>query len=410
MTIAKTIPSSNGTPQPSSQQYSTAWILLLALLTSLGPLSIDMYLPALPVMANAFGVPTQMVANSLPAYFLGLALGQLIYGPLSDRIGRKPPLYFGLALFSVASVLCVFAQNEWSLIAARILQALGGCVGVVIARAAIRDRLDLQTSAQAFSSMMIVMTIAPIIAPTLGAWVLQWMNWQAIFAVLACVGMICLICVHFFFQETLAKQHRLNLNFQQVLTLYGSILKDSNFRMPMLAGCLTGGALFCYISGSSAVMMDQYGLSETAFAYLFGANAVGIMLFSTINKKISGKLGVLQRLKLGSTIQVTGALLLVIAGSLPQADLIWVMLGLFLAVSGIGFTGPNAMALAMAGQGARAGTASAVMGSVQFFCGLIGGVLLNFMLWSALLNMALLMLLFIGAGMLATFKIKPDLD
>ena len=410
MTIAKTIPSSNGTPQPSSQQYSTAWILLLALLTSLGPLSIDMYLPALPVMANAFGVPTQMVANSLPAYFLGLALGQLIYGPLSDRIGRKPPLYFGLALFSVASVLCVFAQNEWSLIAARILQALGGCVGVVIARAAIRDRLDLQTSAQAFSSMMIVMTIAPIIAPTLGAWVLQWMNWQAIFAVLACVGMICLICVHFFFQETLAKQHRLKLNFQQVLTLYSSILKDSNFRMPMLAGCLTGGALFCYISGSSAVMMDQYGLSETAFAYLFGANAVGIMLFSTINKKISGKLGVLQRLKLGSTIQVTGALLLVIAGSLPQADLTWVMLGLFLAVSGIGFTGPNAMALAMAGQGARAGTASAVMGSVQFFCGLIGGVLLNFMLWSALLNMALLMLLFIGAGMLATFKIKPDLD
>ncbi|WP_168417849.1 MULTISPECIES: multidrug effflux MFS transporter [Acinetobacter] len=410
MTIAKTIPSSNGTPQPSSQQYSTAWILLLALLTSLGPLSIDMYLPALPVMANAFGVPTQMVANSLPAYFLGLALGQLIYGPLSDRIGRKPPLYFGLALFSVASVLCVFAQNEWSLIASRILQALGGCVGVVIARAAIRDRLDLQTSAQAFSSMMIVMTIAPIIAPTLGAWVLQWMNWQAIFAVLACVGMVCLICVHFFFQETLAKQHRLNLNFQQVLTLYGSILKDSNFRMPMLAGCLTGGALFCYISGSSAVMMDQYGLSETAFAYLFGANAVGIMLFSTINKKIIGKLGVLQRLKLGSTIQLTGALLLVIAGSLPQADLIWVMLGLFLAVSGIGFTGPNAMALAMAGQGARAGTASAVMGSVQFFCGLIGGVLLNFMFWSALLNMALLMLLFIGAGMLATFKIKPDLD
>ena len=410
MTIAKTIPSSNGTPQPSSQQYSTAWILLLALLTSLGPLSIDMYLPALPVMANAFGVPTQMVANSLPAYFLGLALGQLIYGPLSDRIGRKPPLYFGLALFSVASVLCVFAQNEWSLIAARILQALGGCVGVVIARAAIRDRLDLQTSAQAFSSMMIVMTIAPIIAPTLGAWVLQWMNWQAIFAVLACVGVVCLICVHFFFQETLAKQHRLKLNFQQVLTLYSSILKDSNFRMPMLAGCLTGGALFCYISGSSAVMMDQYGLSETAFAYLFGANAVGIMLFSTINKKISGKLGVLQRLKLGSTIQVTGALLLVITGCLPQANLTWVMLGLFLAVSGIGFTGPNAMALAMAGQGARAGTASAVMGSAQFFCGLIGGVLLNFMLWSALLNMALLMLLFIGAGMLATFKIKPDLD
>ena len=176
MSISKILPSSNSTPptapEPNMQQYSTAWILLLALLTSLGPLSIDMYLPALPVMASEFGVSTQMVANSLPAYFLGLALGQLIYGPLSDRIGRKPPLYIGLVLFSLASMLCVFAHNEWGLIAARILQALGGCVGVVIARAAIRDRLDLQTSAQAFSSMMIVMTIAPIIEPTLGAWVL----------------------------------------------------------------------------------------------------------------------------------------------------------------------------------------------------------------------------------------------
>ena len=158
--------------QQSTQQYSTAWIMLLALLTSLGPLSIDMYLPALPQMASDFGVSTQMVANTLPAYFLGLALGQLIYGPLSDRIGRKKPLYFGLLLYIVASMLCVFATNEWSLIAARILQAIGGCVGVVIARAAIRDRLDMQASAQAFASMMIVMGIAPIIAPSLGAMVL----------------------------------------------------------------------------------------------------------------------------------------------------------------------------------------------------------------------------------------------
>ena len=126
--------------QQSTQHYSTAWIMLLALLTSLGPLSIDMYLPALPQMAQDFGVSTQMVANTLPAYFLGLALGQLLYGPLSDRIGRKTPLYFGLSLYIVASALCIFASNEWSLIAARILQAVGGCVGVVIARAAIRDR------------------------------------------------------------------------------------------------------------------------------------------------------------------------------------------------------------------------------------------------------------------------------
>ena len=197
-------------------QYSSAWIMLLALLTSLGPLSIDMYLPALPQMAQDFGVSTQRIANTLPAYFLGLAAGQLIYGPVSDRIGRKAPLYFGLCLYIAASLICLFAQSEWSLIAARILQALGGCVGVVIARAAIRDRLDLQASAQAFSSMMIVMGIAPIIAPALGSLVLKFFSWHAVFACLSLMGVVCLLCVHFFFKETLPASRRLNLNFNQV--------------------------------------------------------------------------------------------------------------------------------------------------------------------------------------------------
>ena len=159
----------NAAQSPVKKTYSTSWIMLLALLTALGPLSIDMYLPALPQMAKDFGVSTQMVANTLPAYFLGLAIGQLIYGPLSDRIGRKKPLYFGLSLYVVASLLCVLASNEWALIAARVLQALGGCVGVVIARAAIRDRLDMNASAQAFASMMIVMGVAPIFGTNFGS-------------------------------------------------------------------------------------------------------------------------------------------------------------------------------------------------------------------------------------------------
>lgn len=181
--------------------YAMSWIILLASLTALGPLSIDMYLSALPEMAADFGVSTQMVSNSLPAYFLGLAVGQLLYGPISDRIGRKPPLYFGLCLYILASLLCMFAQNEWSLIAARVLQALGGCVGVVVARATIRDRLDMQAAAQAFASMMIVTTIAPIIAPSLGAWVLMFFEWNIIFLVLMGCGLFSLICVHFSFRK-----------------------------------------------------------------------------------------------------------------------------------------------------------------------------------------------------------------
>ena len=394
--------------EQSKAQYSSAWIMLLALLTSLGPLSIDMYLPALPQMAQDFNVSTQMISNTLPAYFLGLAVGQLIYGPVSDRIGRKIPLYFGLSLYIVASLICLFAQDEWSLIAARILQALGGCVGVVIARAAIRDRLDIQTSAQAFSSMMIVMGIAPIIAPMLGSWILHFFSWHDVFACLSFMGVICLLCVHFFFKETLPVSRRLNLNFNQVLQLYMAILKDGSFRAPMIIGCFSGGLLFCYISSSAAVLMDSYGLSQQQFAYAFGANAFGIMVFSTINKHLVTKTQVIQRLRLGAYIQLFGVFVLLMAALFESTPLVWVMLGMFLTVSGIGFTGPNAMALAMSKQGARAGTASALMGSLQFACGLIGGLILNFMLWSALLNMAGVMLIFVVIVLFALSQIQHE--
>lgn len=392
--------------EQSKAHYSSAWIMLLALLTSLGPLSIDMYLPALPQMADDFGVSTQMIANTLPAYFLGLAVGQLIYGPVSDRIGRKIPLYFGLSLYIAASLICLFAQNEWSLIAARILQALGGCVGVVIARAAIRDRLDMQASAQAFSSMMIVMGIAPIIAPAMGSLILKFFSWHAVFAALSFMGVVCLFCVHFFFKESLPVSRRLNLSFQQVLLLYAAIFKDASFRLPMIIGCFSGGLLFCYISSSASVLMDSYGLTQQQFAYAFGANAFGIMMFSTFNKHLAAKTAVLMRLKLGAYIQLFGVAVLLIGGLLPQAPLASVMLGMFLTVSGIGFTGPNAMALAMSEQGARAGTASAVMGSMQFACGLLGGLILNFMLWSPLLNMAAVMMIFIAVALCAVYKFQ----
>ncbi|CAB1216148.1 multidrug effflux MFS transporter [Acinetobacter bouvetii] len=394
----------------STRQYSTAWIMLLALLTSLGPLSIDMYLPALPQMAQDFGVSTQMVANTLPAYFLGLALGQLIYGPLSDQIGRKIPLYFGLSLYVVASLLCIFATDEWSLIAARILQAVGGCVGVVIARAAIRDRLDIQASAQAFASMMIVMGIAPIIAPSLGALVLQFFSWQAVFVFLTLMGLICLVCVHFFFKESLPPERRLSLNVAQIIRLYGRIFKDPSFKWPMLAGCFSGGILFCYISSSAAVLMDDYALSQQQFAYAFGLNAFGIMLLSTLNKKLGHQFSVLSRLKIGGIVQLFGASILLGAGLFGHSPLWVVLIGMFWAVAGIGFTGPNAMALAMSEQGAQAGTASAIMGSMQFACGLLGGVILNFLVWGSLLNMGILMLIFVGITLLSILQLSRQLE
>lgn len=391
----------------TSTGYSKSWILLLALLTSLGPLSIDMYLPALPEMAMDLGVSTQMISNTLPAYFLGLALGQLIYGPVSDRIGRKKPLYFGLSLYVIASLMCYFAQDEWSLIAARILQALGGCVGVVIARATIRDRLDVQSSAQAFSSMMIVMGVAPILAPTIGAWILKFFSWHAVFGFLALMGCICLFCVHFFFKESLPNNRRLELSFKQVLQLYATIYQDKRFLYPMLIGCFSGGILFCYISASAGILMVDFAMSQQHFAYAFGFNAFGIMLLSTLNNILGSKTTVYARLKLGLGIQGFGVLVLLLSAVFVHS-LPWVMLGMFCAVSGIGLTGPNAMALAMSHQGARAGTASAIMGSMQFACGLLGGVILNFLIWSAQLNMAILMLGFVAVAFMAYRWMRID--
>lgn len=392
----------------TSTGYSSSWIMLLALLTALGPLSIDMYLPALPQMANDFGTTTQQVANTLPAYFFGLAVGQLVYGPISDRIGRKKPLYFGLILYSLASLLCVLAESEWSLILARVLQALGGCVGVVMARAAIRDRLDLSQSAHAFASMMIVMGLAPILAPTIGAWILAFFSWHAVFVVLAMMGLVCLGCVHFFFKETLPADRRLKLNFSQVARLYMTILLDRSFRLPMLAGCFSGAVLFSYISSASSILMDGYHLSQQQFAYAFGINAFGIMLLSFINKRLAGHLGVLQRLCVGVLIQLLGAVILFAVGLQWLHSFVGVMVGMFMAVAGIGFTGPNATALAMSQQGARAGTASAIMGSLQFGCGLLGGVLLNILSWNAVLNVAVIMLIFLAIGGIAISALIRD--
>lgn len=377
------------------KEYTTRWILLLAILTAIAPLSTDMYLPALPEMAKDFGVNTLMMANSLPAYFLGIAVGQLIYGPISDRIGRKKPLVFGLSLHIVASILCIYVDNVWSLFFVRVLQALGSCVGLVLARAAIRDVMDTNSAAKAFASMMIVMGIAPILAPTFGAWLLIFFSWQSIFIALFALGIVSLIWVLFGFKETLAEHRRLQLSFKEVGQLYSTILKDRSYLFPMLAGCFSFGVLFCYINAASAVLMDGFHLNQQQFAYAFGFNALGTMILSAMNHKLAERFNVIQRLQLGGIIQLIGAIFLIIVGLFLEFGLILTMLGLFMAVAGIGLTAPNSTALAMSQQGRQAGSASALMGGLQFILGLSSGLILNFLFWSPVMNMAISMLIFV---------------
>lgn len=381
--------------ETKSKPYQSSWILLLALLTAIAPLSTDMYLPALPEMAKDYGVSTILISNSLPAYFLGLALGQLIYGPVSDRIGRKLPLIFGLCLHVIASFLCIYVSDLQDLLLVRVLQALGSCVGLVLARAAIRDVLETNQAAKAFAIMMIVMGVAPVLAPSLGAGLLAFFHWKSIFIALALLGIFALVWVILQFKETLPASRRLKLSFKDAGRLYGKILKDGSFLYPMLAGCFSFGVLFCYINAASAVLMDGYHLSQKEFAFLFGLNAVGTIILSAMNHKLEKTYSVVQRLKIGGWVQAAGGIILLFAVYISSFGLYIVMAGLFLAVAGIGLTAPNSTALAMSKQGRNAGTASALMGSLQFAFGMVSGILLVLLPFNPILNLAWAMLLFV---------------
>lgn len=390
------------TPRP----YSMRWIMILGLLTALGPLSIDMYLPALPAMAKDLSVETAQVANSLPAYFLGLALGQLIYGPVSDRIWRKLPLYFGLSLFALASLACVLASSIEVLLIARFFQALGGCVGVVMARAAIRDRLSMAESAQAYSMLMLVMGAAPILAPMLGSALLLWTGWHGIFTVLFLCGIACLLLIHFYFAETLPVELRRKLGVAQIFGTYAALLKDHRFRTPALAGGLLGAAMFAYISASSALFIEHFGVSAQHFAWIFGFNALGLIVLSQLNARLVKRLGVLRLLHIGASMQSFGAIFLLCLALSGHSSLATSMFGLFFVVSGVGLTGANATAIALAEQGTRAGMASALLGALQFGFGLLAGLALYVLPYALTLSMSIVMVVLIGAGLTAVYVLR----
>jgi len=371
------------------QSYRFAWIAMLGALTALGPLSIDMYLSALPSIAQEFGITTIDVATTLPAYFCGLALGQLIYGPISDRFGRKPPLYFGLVLFCIASIGCMFATRLDLLLVARVTQALGGCVGMVIVRATIRDSLSPTQSAKAFSSMVLIMGIAPILAPLLGGWLLTHLGWHSIFAVLAIFSVACLIMIHFGFSETLKIENRRPLALKNVFMTYGLLLKDSSFRTPALAGAFSYASMFAYIGAASAILMDRFGVSAQHFGVYFGINALGVIGMSQVNGRLVGRFHLLQLLKAGSLLQVISAIWILFLALTGQDTLIRVMVGLFGVVAGVGLTGANSNALALAQQGNRAGSASALQGSIQFTLSLCSGLVVHSLMFDVLTNLAI---------------------
>jgi len=351
--------------------------LILGALSAFGSLSIDMYLPSFQAISRDLAASEAQVQLTLAVFFGGLGLGQAFYGPISDRYGRMRPLCFGLSLYVLASAGCALAHSVEALVAWRLVQSVGGCAGVVIARAVVRDRFDERESARVFSLLMLVMGLPPVLAPLVGGQILVLFGWRAVFWALAAYALACLGAVLLVLRESLPRERRSRGGVREALHVYARLLRDRGFMRYNLSNALGISGMFAYIFGSPFVFMQIHGVRPERYGWLFGLNALGLITASQLNhvllRRFAGA-GILSR-ALAVTAVAGVALLAAVstgAGGLPG-----LLLPLFVYVSSLGFVLPNVIAAALARQGRNAGSASAVLGGVQFGAGAVVGMLLG---------------------------------
>lgn len=340
-------------------------VLILGALSAFGPLAIDFYLPAFPAMAQAFATDEKHVQATLAAYFLGLSIGQLAYGPVADRFGRRLPLMFGVTLFTLASLACAYAPNLDTLVLARFVQALGGCAGMVLSRAIVSDKCDPVASAKVFSQLMLVMGLAPILAPMLGGVLVNLAGWQSIFLALSLFSAGCLLAVSLGLPESLP-EHIPRQPLSGALRQYLRLLADRAFLGHALTGGIAIAGMFAYIAGSPFVFIKLYGVPAEHYGWLFGTNAAGFILVAQVNARLLARRGPAILLARAVWLYLVAGLVLLGVAALRPAQLWPLLIPLFICIASLGCIIPNASACAMSGQGARAGSASALMGCVQF--------------------------------------------
>jgi DHA1 family bicyclomycin/chloramphenicol resistance-like MFS transporter len=346
------------------------WVLLLGALTSFGPLSLDLYLPAFPVIERDFHTSASRVQLTLTACLVGLALGQLVAGPLSDRFGRRRPLLLGIAAYAIASLLCALAPDINTLTAARLLQGLAGSAGIVIARAVARDLHSGAALARLFALLMLVLGLTPILGPTVGAQVLKLTSWHGIFVVLAGIGVALLVAVFLLLPETLPAERRHAGGIGSTVRTFGRLLKDRAFVGYALTAGFVLGAMFGYIAGSSFVLQETYGMSAQEFSFVFGGNAVGLIAMSQVSARLVQTVRPQTLLRVAVGISATGGTALLIS-VLAGAGLPAVLASLFLLVLSVGLASPNATALALADHPDVAGSAAALLGLGQYAIGCV---------------------------------------
>jgi MFS transporter, DHA1 family, multidrug resistance protein len=339
--------------------------LLLAMLTALGPLSMDMYLPSLPDIARALDAPIAHTQLTISSYLVGFALGQMIYGPLSDRYGRRPVLLTAITLYLASTLACAAAQSADLLIAARLLQGVSGSGAIVLTRAIVRDVHSGVQAARELSLMGSISAIAPIIGPMIGGILQTGFGWRANFICMSAAGLIALLLAAWLLPETLRRRDRAgSLSFFTMVRSYGAVARHRGFLMYLGIITTTYAGLFAWVSGASVVLQGVYGLSAVAFGFTFALGAAGYMLGAMLATRLVLRLGLDRTIGVGVLVITAGGLSLALAVATGVPGL-WLVAAMALYLAGVGLAMPQAMAGALTPFPDRAGTAASLMGLVQ---------------------------------------------
>jgi MFS transporter, DHA1 family, multidrug resistance protein len=352
-------------------------ILVLGALAALGPFTIDMYLPGFPAIAADLDTSIARVGLSLTSYFIGISVGQLFYGPLVDRYGRKRPLLIGLLIYIAAAIGCALSPTVDWLIVQRLLLALGGCAGIVASRAMVRDLFPTNETARVFSTLILIMGVAPIIAPTVGGYVTAHFGWRIIFYVLVVIAALLLALVYRFLPESRLPDSSVSLRPRRVIQEYRQVLREPEFVAYAFAGSIAFAGLFAYISGSPFVFMDYFGLSETWYGWLFGINAFGFILGSQINRLLLKYHSAALISRISVWAQAIAGLGLALGSYFGLLTTSNSLLLIFSYLFSMGFIAPNATALALRPFTRFAGSASALLGSLQMLTGALASGLVS---------------------------------
>nr|WP_246619591.1 multidrug effflux MFS transporter [Streptomyces corallincola] len=379
----RTRPATPGAPAArlaSARRTGPLVTLLLGGLTATPPLAMDMYLPSLPEVTRTLHASTSTAQLTLTACLGGMAFGQLVVGPMSDRWGRRRPLLTGLAVYILATALCVLAPNVETLVAFRLVQGLAGAAGIVIARAVVRDLYDGESMARFFSTLMLISGVAPIVAPLIGGQILRVTDWRGVFVVLTVVGTLLAAVVWLRLPETLPPAERHGGGTGAALRAMRTLLADAPFTGYTLAGGFAFASLFAYVAASPFVIQEIYGASPQTFSLLFGLNSVGLVIAGQVNGKVLvGRVRLETVFAAGITVTVLAAtaLLLMSTGVFGAVGLVPVAAALFVLMASMGFSLPNAQTLALLRVRHAAGSASALLGTSSFLIGAVAASLVG---------------------------------